>query len=173
RDCLQSQLGSIAARNSCTGPWAPALDLQFNYRPSYLGLARQLTLSVLAVNSLTGLDELVHGPNHLAGWGQAFPPDNVLLYVKGFDPVNNRFVYQVNQHFGQPYSAYGAFSAPFQLVFQARYSFGDVTDLRSMFGGRGGGGGPGGGGPGGPGGGAGGGGQPISLADQIAQRFED
>jgi hypothetical protein len=171
RDCLQSQLGQIAARNSCTGPWAPALDLQFNYRPSYFGLARRLTLSVLAVNSLTGLDELVHGPNHLAGWGQPFPPDNVLLYVKGFDQVNNRFIYQVNQHFGQPYSAYGAFAAPFQLVFQARFSFGDVTDLRNLFGGRGGGG--QGGRPDGPGGAGAAGGPPLSLADQIAQRFAD
>jgi hypothetical protein len=171
RDCLQSQLGQIAGRNSCFGPWTPALDLQFNYRPAYFGLARRLTLSVLAVNSLTGLDELVHGPNHLAGWGQAFPPDNVLLYVKGFDPVNDRFIYQVNQHFGQPYSAYGAYASPFQIVFQARYSFGDVTDIRNMFGGRGDGG--GGGRPGGPenGQGGAGGGQPQSLADQIADRF--
>ncbi|HZS62112.1 MAG TPA: carboxypeptidase-like regulatory domain-containing protein [Gemmatimonadaceae bacterium] len=169
RDCLRSQLGEIAGRNSCTGPWAPALDLQFNYRPGFFGLNRKLTLSVLAVNSLTGLDELVHGSNHLAGWGQAFPPDNVLLYVKGYDQVNNHFIYQVNQHFGQPYSAYGAFAAPFQLVFQARFSFGDVTDLRSMFGGRGGGG--DGGRPGGPGGAGGAGGAPQSLADQIADRF--
>jgi hypothetical protein len=169
RDCLQSQLGQVAGRNSCDGPWAPALDLQFNYRPAYFGLDRRLTLSLLAVNSLTGLDELVHGPNHLAGWGQSFPPDNVLLYVKGYDETNNRFIYQVNQHFGQPYSAYGAFAAPFQLVFQARFAFGDVTDLRNMFGGGRGDGGR----PGGPEGGAGAAAQPISLADQIAQRFAD
>src|SRR5207249_1877386 len=28
RACLQSQAGRVAARNSCTGPWQPSLDLQ-------------------------------------------------------------------------------------------------------------------------------------------------
>src|SRR5207249_2567507 len=32
RDCLQSQLGRVAARNSCAGPWQPSLDLQINWR---------------------------------------------------------------------------------------------------------------------------------------------
>src|SRR5207249_1574658 len=35
RDCLQSQLGRVAARNSCAGPWQPSLDLQINWRPAY------------------------------------------------------------------------------------------------------------------------------------------
>ncbi len=30
RKCLDAQMGSIAARNSCTGPWQPSLDLQLN-----------------------------------------------------------------------------------------------------------------------------------------------
>jgi hypothetical protein len=125
RDCLDRQLDQIAGRNSCVGPWSPGLDLQLNYRPSYLGLRGRLTLSLMAVNTLTGIDALVHGPQHLAGWGQPYPPDNVLLYVHGFDPATNRFLYTVNQHFGQPYSAYGAFGAPFQLSFQVRYNLAD------------------------------------------------
>src|SRR5262249_9469297 len=38
RDCLRGQVGQIAGRNTCTGPWAPSLDLQLNYRPAYFGL---------------------------------------------------------------------------------------------------------------------------------------
>ncbi|HLG06696.1 MAG TPA: TonB-dependent receptor, partial [Gemmatimonadales bacterium] len=34
RSCLGRQMGTIAARNSCTGPWQPSLDLQLNYRPT-------------------------------------------------------------------------------------------------------------------------------------------
>ncbi|HTC24050.1 MAG TPA: TonB-dependent receptor, partial [Gemmatimonadales bacterium] len=47
RDCLESQLGAIAGRNSCTGPWQPSLDFQLNWRPSWFGLDRRLTVSVL------------------------------------------------------------------------------------------------------------------------------
>src|SRR5439155_1695705 len=30
RDCLRRQLGHVAGRNSCAGPWQPALDFQIN-----------------------------------------------------------------------------------------------------------------------------------------------
>ncbi|HWZ59719.1 MAG TPA: hypothetical protein VNW46_12150, partial [Gemmatimonadaceae bacterium] len=178
KDCLNSQLGQIAARNSCLGPWVPGIDIQINYRPAYFGLQRKLTLSLLLINTLTGLDDLVHGPNHLAGWGQSFPPDPILLYVKGFDATTNRYIYTVNQHFGQPYTAYGAYSAPFQLALQVRYAFGDINadQLRSIFGGGGGGRGGGEGGgrePGGGGGPGAGGGPPVPLSQLIAQRFAE
>src|SRR5437899_11866156 len=69
RTCLQSQVGRVAARNSCTGPWQPSLDLQVNWRPGYFGLDRRLTVSLLTVNLLGGLDEWLHGSAHLHGWG--------------------------------------------------------------------------------------------------------
>src|SRR5262249_19348680 len=46
RDCLESQLGSIADRNSCRGPWQLSMDLQLNWRPSFWGLDQRLTLSM-------------------------------------------------------------------------------------------------------------------------------
>jgi hypothetical protein len=189
KSCLNDQLGQIAARNSCDGPWVPGIDLQFNYRPAYWGLDHKLTVSLLFLNTLTGLDDLVHGPNHLAGWGQSFPPDPILLYVEGYSASQQRYIYTVNQHFGQPYTALGAYSAPFELALQVRYTFGELTpdQLRSIFGGGGGrggggfGGGGGGGGRGGgaaggapggaPGGAGGAGGPPASLSDLIADRF--
>jgi hypothetical protein len=176
KDCLNSQLGQIAGRNSCSGPWVPGVDLQFNYRPAYWGLQRKLTLSVLLLNTLTGLDDIVHGPNHLAGWGQSFPPDPILLYVQGFNSQQQRYIYTVNQHFGQPYTALGAYSAPFQLALEVRYAFGDVgaDQLRQLFGGaRGGGGGGGGRTPGGGQGGGANGGAPVPLGDLIAERFAE
>src|SRR3989454_10830096 len=100
RGCLRSQLGRIAARNSCSGPWQPSLDLQLNWRPAWFGLDRRLTMSLLTVNLLGGLDEWLHGGAHLHGWGYATAPDPVLLYARGFDPATNRFRYEVNGRFG-------------------------------------------------------------------------
>src|SRR5439155_25318283 len=55
RRCLVTQLDRVAARNSCTGPWQPSLDLQLSWRPAGLGLDRRLTLSLLTMNLLGGL----------------------------------------------------------------------------------------------------------------------
>ena len=58
RSCLLSQTGSVANRNSCTGSWQPAADLQLNFRPSWWGLDRRMTIMVSTVNMLAGLDQL-------------------------------------------------------------------------------------------------------------------
>lgn len=141
RDCLRSQLGRIAARNSCTAPWFPSLDLQANLRPSTFGLDRRLTISIVAVNPLAGLDRLLHGPNDLRGWGQPSRPDATLLYVRGFDPATDRFRYQVNERFGSPSASRNVFVAPFQISLQARWAIGPDAArdrIRAAFGGRGG-----------------------------------
>jgi hypothetical protein len=159
RACLESQLGRVAGRNSCRGPWTPGLDLQLNYKPDRFGLKRRLTVSTLLVNPLVGLDQALHGSNGLRGWGQFAQPDPTLLAVRGFDPANRRYVYEVNQRFGNVRQAAQAFRQTFQVGFQVRYVFGQ--NPFGGFGGPGGGGGGGGGGPvqiflGGAGGAAGG-----------------
>ena len=75
RDCLRRQLGSIADRNSCRGPWQPSFDLQLNWKPSMLGLDQRLTISLLTSNLLAGMDQLFHDDDHLHGWGQFSRPD--------------------------------------------------------------------------------------------------
>jgi hypothetical protein len=124
RSCLQSQVGRVAARNSCTGPWQPSLDLQINWRPSWFGPDRRLTLSLLTVNLLGGLDRWLHGASQLHGWGYATAPDGVLLYVRGFDPTTNRFRYAVNGRFGATTSASGGITVPFQVALQGRLTIG-------------------------------------------------
>ncbi|MFN8654127.1 MAG: carboxypeptidase regulatory-like domain-containing protein [Gemmatimonadales bacterium] len=148
RSCLKSQLGTIADRNSCRGPWQVTWDLQLNYRPTFWGLNQRLTVSMVTSNLLGGLDQLFHGSNDLHGWGANFRPDQTLLIVRGFDPVAQQFNYQVNQSFGDVRSSQ-ALRQPFQLGLQLRLALGGGA---FGFGG----GGPG--GPGGPGGGFGGGG---------------
>ena len=122
RSCLRNQFGRIAARNSCTGPWQPSLDLQINWRPWWFGPDRRLTMSLVTVNLLGGLDQWVHGAAHLHGWGFATAPEPVLLAVRGFDPTTNRFLYRVNGRFGTTTS--GGITVPFQVALQAHLAVG-------------------------------------------------
>jgi hypothetical protein len=57
-----------------------------------------VTLTVL--NPLGIADLALHGSSALRGWGQSIPPDENLLFVRGFDPVTRRYSYDVNQRFG-------------------------------------------------------------------------
>jgi hypothetical protein len=123
RECLEQQMGSIAGRNSCSVPWSTSFDVQANFRPAFFGLNRRLTISVLGLNTLAGLDQLLHGDN-LHGWGQPVFPDRTLLYVRGFDPQAQRYLYQVNEHFGAASGSRNAFRVPFQLAVQARLALG-------------------------------------------------
>src|SRR2546425_11185189 len=68
---------------------------------------RRLTISLLTVNLLGGLDEWLHGTANLHGWGFAAAPDPVLLYVRSFDPVARRFSYGVNGRVGATAGANG------------------------------------------------------------------
>ena len=129
--CLERQRGRIADRNSCRGPWQPSVDLQFNYRPTWLGLERRLTASIVTTNLLVGLDRMFHGAEGLKGWGQAVRPDQTLLVVRSFDPVTSRFQYAVNERFGASTANTVAFRQPFQIGIQLRYTVG--PDLFAQF----------------------------------------
>src|SRR5256886_1199423 len=132
RDCLGRQLGHVAGRDSCTGPWQPALDFQINWRPASFGRARRLTVSLLTVNLLGGLDQWLHGAANLRGWGFAAAPDPVLLYVRSFDPVAQRFTYGVNGRFGATVGANGGVTVPFQIAVQAHLIVGPICPIRRV-----------------------------------------
>jgi len=137
RACLESQIDNIAARNSCSTPWTPALDLQLNFKPSAFGLERRLTLSLQLQNALVGLDQLLHG-NNLHGWGQPILPDRTLLFVRGFDAGTQRYIYQVNEHFGDASGRTSAYRIPFQVGLQGRLTLGQDPSrqqVRQIFGG--------------------------------------
>ncbi len=122
RECLASQLGRIAARNSCSSPWSSSLDFQVNIRPQQWGLNRRVTFSVLALNALAGLDQLLH--DDLRGWGQPSFPDRTLMYVRGFDQTTQSFKYEINERFGATQGSRSAFRSPFQLAVQVRAALG-------------------------------------------------
>ena len=125
RECLREQMGRIAGRNSCVSGWTPTLDLQFNLRPDLGGrIGRRLTMMVSLINPLAGADQLLHGSSGLRGWGQPNRPDATLLTVRGFDPVESRYVYEVNERFGDSRGARTALRNPFQVGIQARLQVG-------------------------------------------------
>jgi len=120
----------VAGRNSCRGPWTPSLDMQMNFRPDGFNLHRKMTFSLIGSNVLAGLDQLLHGSN-LRGWGQFNRADPTLLYVRGFDPVKQEFIYDVNGRFGSNNSARAVYRQPFVLALQARLALG--PDPRDRF----------------------------------------
>lgn len=140
RACLEGQMGGIAGRNSCTGPWFPSVDLRMNYRPDRLGLKRNLMISLSLQNPLAGVDRLVNG-SELKGWGQPQRVDPNLLYVRGFDAATRSFKYEVNERFGDAAgrSAGGVGARggaqnlnPFQVALQVRYTIGPDRVRQAM-----------------------------------------
>ena len=128
RKCLEAQIGTIASRNSCVGPWRPQLNVQVNWRPALFN--RRLSLSFATQNLLGGLDELINGDNNLKGWGGNVNPDATLLTVRGFDPATSKFTYSVNSRFGNTSSSATAVRPPFQVQLKMQYAIG--YDLRTQ-----------------------------------------
>ncbi len=169
RACLADQLGQIAGRNSCVGPWSLAMSaINISLISDAVKLPSRVTVSLSLANPLTGVDALVHGASNLSGWGQPAVIDPSLLYVRGFDPATNEYKYQVNPRFGNSAIAQTAMIAPFTATLDVRVALGpdrNIQQLDQLL--RGGGRGGPGGGRGGPGGGRGGPvntGRPTELA---------
>jgi hypothetical protein len=123
RECLNNQAGHIAKPGSCSTPWSPSVDLRADFYAIGDVNSRRLVLTLTASNVTSGLDYLLHGANRLQGWGQFPNPNASLLNVRGFDAARRTFNYAVNPAFGRP-SGGGFLRVPFQLVLQARLTFG-------------------------------------------------
>ena len=65
RDCLQRQLGALAARNSCEGPITHTANMNISFNPLKLGLPQRAIISFSVSNPLGAADLLLHGENHL------------------------------------------------------------------------------------------------------------
>jgi len=124
RDCLRSQLGRIAERNSCGGTWSGTVDLRGTARPRLPSLGRRLSVSLDVNNLFAGLDLLVNGDDP-RGWGQSgVGRDATLLYPRGFDAANRRFLYEVNERFGDARTRRAGFASPFTVQLSARINVG-------------------------------------------------
>ena len=127
RKCLEAQLGQIAGRNSCQGPWTTSANLSFSINSLKVKMPQRATLSFYVSNPLGAADLLLHGEHKLRGWGQTVFPDPTLLYVRGFDPVSGRFKYDVNQRFGNTNPTFNSFRTPVTISVMLRY---DIAPTR-------------------------------------------
>jgi len=105
-----------AGINSCEGPWTATLNFQANFDKDIPHVSKEATFAVSVANALGGLDQLFHGSAHLKGWGLSPMPDPVLYNVRGFDPLNKQFSYEVNPRFGNTSPANSIARAPFRVT---------------------------------------------------------
>jgi len=112
-DCLATQRGRIAARNTCRNPGRSLLDIKLSRQIATIG-GQTLELMADFFNVLNGFNKK---------WGKATSADATLLRIRGFDAANNRYIYEVQPTFGRKFLEFGAGLAQFQVQFGARYRF--------------------------------------------------
>ena len=135
RECLAAQLGRIASRNSCRGPWTSNATMSFSFNPLKVRMPQRATLSFQLSNPLGAADLLVNGSDRLRGWGQNVTPDAQLLYVRGFDnsdPANPRFRYEVNRRFGATDPSLNPFRVPVTLTAMLRFDIGPTRERQML-----------------------------------------
>jgi len=115
RQCIEDNLGKVAGRNGCRGPWTQSLNIQ--WRPPMPRKWNGRVLPNLYLqNVLGGLDQALHGNSGLRGWGSQGTPDPILLVPRGFDAQANRFRYDVNPRFADTRALRNFNRDPFRIV---------------------------------------------------------
>jgi hypothetical protein len=132
RECLARQLGSIASRNSCVGPWTSTATMSVSLNPAKIRLPQRASVSFQLSNPLGAADLMMHGSRGLKGWGQAAFPDQSLLYVRGFDPGSQRYRYHVNPRFGSSNPAFSAYRSPVTLSALVRIDVGPTRERQML-----------------------------------------
>lgn len=123
RACLSAQINTIAGRNSCVGPWSAMMNASV-FMPSVPGTNDRVQVLLNFANPLGGLDQLLHGSNNLHGWGSVQIVDGTLYQVRAFEPIAQRFVYEVNPRFGSSNPAFNTLRAPFRVTLDVRIDYG-------------------------------------------------
>ncbi len=132
RSCLNSQLGKLAARNSCQEPWTTTSNLSIGLNSVRLGLPQRLNVSFSVNNVVGAADLLINGESRRKGWGQALQTDQTLLYVRGFDPTARRFRYDVNPRFGTSNPQATINRNPVVVTAQLRYDVGFARERQLL-----------------------------------------
>ena len=132
RDCLLKQLGQLAGRNSCQGPWTSQATMSISFNPVKFRMPQRATLSFQVGNPLGAADMLLHGNDKLRGWGQFAFPDPNLLAVRSFNPQTLRYTYDVNQRFGSTLPALTAVRAPVTVTAMMRFDLGPTRERQAL-----------------------------------------
>ncbi|HEX6694648.1 MAG TPA: carboxypeptidase-like regulatory domain-containing protein [Longimicrobiales bacterium] len=132
KDCLQKQLGRIAERNSCRGPWTSTASLNVTLDRAKFRMPQRAEISFSLSNPLGAADLVANGSGNLKGWGQTAFPDQSLLYVRGYNTVSNRYEYEVNQRFGATRPQFMTLRSPVTLTASMRFDLGPTREEQSL-----------------------------------------
>jgi hypothetical protein len=132
RECLERQMGHIAARNSCRAPWSSTASVVVTLDRVKFHMPRRANVSFSLSNPLGAADLIANGSGHLRGWGQAPIPDASLLYVRGFDRLANRYVFQVNPRFGATRPELVTLRNPVVLTTSVRFDLGETRERQTL-----------------------------------------
>jgi hypothetical protein len=132
RECLEKQMGTIASRNSCRGPWSSAASLSLTLDRAKFRMPQRANVQFSVSNPIGAADLAVNGSGHLKGWGQSVSPDPSLLYVRGFDPTTGRFKYEVNQRFGATRPDLVILRQPVVLTTSMKLDFGAMRERQTL-----------------------------------------
>ena len=130
RHCLEDNLGKVAGRNGCRGPWTQSLNIQWKPTMPRRWNGRFVP-NLYLQNVLAGLDQAFHG-NSLHGWGSQATPDPVLLVPRGFDASANKFRYDVNPRFGDTRASRSFQRDPFRIVLDVSLNLSTDFDLQQL-----------------------------------------
>jgi hypothetical protein len=132
RECLQRQIGRIASRNSCRGPWSSSASLNITLDRAKFRMPHRASISFSLSNPLGAADLLLNGSGNLRGWGQNPSPDQSLLYVRGFDAQAQRYRYEVNQRFGATRPQFLTLRSPVTLTTSMRFDLGPTRERQNL-----------------------------------------
>jgi hypothetical protein len=132
RACLEKQLGQIAERNSCRGPWTSSASLNVSLDRAKFRMPQRTQISFSLSNPLGAADLAMNGSGNLRGWGQSVIPDQALLYVRGFNPQTRRYTYEVNQRFGATSPLFQTLRTPVTLTASMRVDLGAMRERQSL-----------------------------------------
>jgi hypothetical protein len=132
RSCLGKQLGRLAARNSCRGPWTTTGSLNIRLDPVKFRMPQRAQVQFSLSNPLGAADLMVNGSDNLKGWGQSSGPDQALLYVRGFDASAQRYRYEVNKRFGSTRPAFNTLRNPVILTTSFRFDVGPTRERQNL-----------------------------------------
>ena len=113
-ECLSDAVGGIIERNTCANPWITQLDMSLK-KAFGLGGGREIELIADFFNVLNALNK------DWGRWRRVGSSEQELLSARSYNATVNKFVYRVNQNYGQP-----SFIGPvrqFQTQLGARLSF--------------------------------------------------
>lgn len=131
RSCVLANLGRVAERNGCRGPWTQSFSMQWTPQIPRK-IARRVNANFYLQNVLAGVDQLAHGSDNLRGWGSPAAPDPTLLIPRGFDANAKRFKYDVNARFADTRPRHTLFRDPFRLVLDFSIDFSVDYDLQQL-----------------------------------------